>query len=117
MKIGCDIEETSRFQGKTLENDEIFLRRIFSENELQYCFSKKNYHEHLCARFCVKEAYIKASGEKSISLNKIETLNKEDGAPYLLVNKKEIDGSISLSHSKNNSMAVVLLNNVKNQDK
>ena len=116
MKIGCDIEENSRFQGKTLENDGNFLKRIFSDKELEYCFSKKNYHQNLCARFCAKEAYIKASGGKGISLNKIEVLNKENGAPYLLVNNEEINCSISLSHTNNNSMAVVLLNNVKNQD-
>ncbi|MBR2385869.1 holo-ACP synthase [bacterium] len=116
MKIGCDIEENSRFQGKTLDNDENFLTRIFSARELKYCFSKKNYHQNLCARFCAKEAYIKASGDKNIPLNKIEVLNKEDGAPYLVVNNEEINGTISLSHAKNNSMAVVLLNNVKNQD-
>ena len=46
-----------------------------------------------------------------------EILNEENGAPYMLVNKVKIEGSVSLSHSKNNSMAVVLLNNVKNQDK
>ena len=114
MNIGCDIEENSRFKGKTLENDEKFLKRIFSEAELTYCFSKKNYFENLTARFCAKEAYIKASGEKNIPLKAIEILNNENGAPYLIVNNKKICASVSLSHSKSTSMAVVLLNNVKN---
>ena len=55
MKIGCDIEENSRFEGKTLENDEKFLKRIFSEAELSYCFSKKNYHENF---WIIKLLYI-----------------------------------------------------------
>ena len=114
MKIGCDIEENSRFEGKTLENDEKFLKRIFSEAELSYCFSKKNYHENLTARFCAKEAYIKASGNKNISLNTIEILNNEDGAPYLVINNNRLDASVSLSHNRKTSMAVVLLNTVKN---
>ena len=44
--IGCDIEENKRFKNKSPENDEHFLKKIFTQDELNYCFSKKNYSEN-----------------------------------------------------------------------
>ena len=38
MFIGVDIEDISRFENKTLDNDSRFLLRIFTQNELDYCF-------------------------------------------------------------------------------
>ena len=78
MNIGCDIEEISRFKDKTLEKDSNFLYRIYTQNELDYCFKNKNSAHHLAVRFCAKEAVVKAlSGiyNKTISYNKIEILN------------------------------------------
>ena len=52
IAIGTDIEENSRFEGKTLENSKNFLERIYTKKELEYCFSCVNSAQHLCARFC-----------------------------------------------------------------
>ena len=60
MFIGVDIEDISRFNNKTLENDSVFLEKIFTQNELEYCYKQKNYASSLAARFCAKEAVIKA---------------------------------------------------------
>ena len=57
---GIDIEDISRFEGKTLETDLKFLSRIFTQNELNYCFSFGNPAPHLAARYCAKEATVKA---------------------------------------------------------
>lgn len=113
FSIGCDIEENSRFQGKTLEKDIDFLNHIFTRRELEYCYANKNYAQHLCVRFCAKEAIIKALSEFNINdvyLSDIEILKKENGAPYVLISKyKNIQIKISLSHSKNSSIASVIL--------
>ena len=77
MNIGCDIEKISRFKGKTREKDEKFLNRLFTPSELEYCFSKAKPEESLCARFCAKEAYIKAKGTQNVPFNEIEILAKE----------------------------------------
>ena len=42
ISIGVDIEDISRFLSKTLENDSKFLYRIFTQNEIDYCFQAKN---------------------------------------------------------------------------
>ena len=38
--LGIDIEEISRFQNKP--KDSTFLKKIFTKNELEYCFKKKD---------------------------------------------------------------------------
>ena len=109
ISIGCDIEENSRFENKSSE----FLNKIFTKKELEYCFKSKNYSQHLCARFCAKEAIIKALSEFEIDdvfLSDIEILNKENGAPTALIKKyPNIQVKISLSHSKTHSITNILL--------
>lgn len=113
FSIGCDIEENSRFESKTLEKDKDFLEKIFTEKELEYCYKNKNYAQHLCARFCAKEAIVKALTEFEINdvyYSDIEILNKENGAPFAKIKKyPKIEIKISLSHCKTYSIANVLL--------
>ncbi len=111
LAIGVDIEEISRFENK----DKKFLNRIFTKKELDYCLSKKYFAQHLCARFCAKEATIKALstiGAKKPTFREIEILKKENGAPYIniLVNEyKKYDFLISFSHEKNKAIAFVVI--------
>ena len=74
LGVGIDIEEISRFRKYSLEKDGHFLKSIFSENELNYCYNKKCPEKHLAARFCAKEAFFKSipSGNKNIKFNEIE---------------------------------------------
>lgn len=113
MGIGVDIEEISRFEGKTLENDSHFLKNIFTQNELDYCFSKGSPAQHLCARFSAKEAVMKALSQidSNIFFLDIEILNFESGQPYVNL-LKSIEGvkvDISMSHSEKNAMAFAVV--------
>lgn len=111
LKTGVDIEDISRFENK----DPKFLFRVFTKNELDYCFKNKNPHAHLCARYCAKEAVVKAmSGiySKTIPYNKIEILKHQNGAPYvnILVDElKEYTFSLSISHEKEKAIAFVIV--------
>ena len=60
INIGVDIEDVKRFQKLNLVSDKTFLGKIFTKNELVYCFSKKNKAEHLAGRFSAKESILKA---------------------------------------------------------
>ena len=60
FEIDVDIEKIERFKNKTLENDAHFLKTIFTDTELEYSFSDGHHAQHLCARFCAKEATIKS---------------------------------------------------------
>ncbi len=115
MNIGCDIEDISRFQNKTLDNDSKFLYRIFTKNELDYCFKNKNAAPHLAARYCAKEAAVKALSNlynKTISYNQIEILKNKNGSVYiniLIDELKKYNFSLSISHEKNKAIAFVIV--------
>jgi holo-[acyl-carrier protein] synthase len=111
--IGCDIEEISRFEGKN--EDKEFLNILFSKNEQQYCLSNDQYAQHLAARFCGKEAIIKAcysAGIIDISYGDLEIINDEDGVPRVNF-LKDIPVipmvQVSLSHCKNYAMANAII--------
>lgn len=115
MNIGCDIEDISRFENKTLEKDSKFLNRIFTKNELDYCFKNKNYAAHLTARYCAKEAVVKALSAiypKIIPYSKIEILKFDNGAPYvniLIDELKNYNFSLTISHEKEKAIAFVVI--------
>lgn len=111
FSIGIDIEDISRFKNKS----EAFLNRIFTKKELDYCFKNKNCASHLAARFCAKEAVIKALSKFSktkLSYNQIEILNNEDKSPSvnLLVDDfKNLEILVSLSHEKDKAIAQIMI--------
>ena len=117
IESGTDIEEIARFQGKSLENDSHFFSHIFTNKELDYCFSKSHPAQHLCARFCAKEAITKALcgfKVKDVLLNDIEILNEENGRPYInLVKHPEYIIKISLSHTKIFATATAIIYKIK----
>ena len=124
MKITCgtDIIEVSRIKENIEKNGEKFLNRIFTEKEQKYCESKnKNKYQHYAARFAAKEAVFKTISECldnkfDINWQHIEILNKENGKPYVVLNKELLNKNIeqidiSLSHIKEYAIAncIVLL--------
>ena len=63
MKVTCgtDIIEIYRIKESIEKLGEAFLNRIFTENEIKYCESKKKQkYQHYAARFAAKEAAFKA---------------------------------------------------------
>ena len=112
MEIGVDVEKVSRFEGKNLEKDNHFLKSIFTDKELKYSFSDKKAAQHLCARFCAKEAVIKTLKDiknSDIQYKDIEILNNEDGSPYVNFSKyADLIFKISLSHTSEYAVAFVI---------
>ena len=112
MEIGVDIEDISRFKNKDIK----FLERIFTKNELDYCLKNLAPEKNLCARFCAKEAVIKALTnlhDKTIPYNKIEILKHENNVPYvniLIDELKKYNFSLSISHEKEKAIAFVIIN-------
>ncbi len=99
--VGVDCEDISRF--KDLNRSNAFMRKIFSENEIETCLKKQNPAQHFAARFAGKEAIIKAfsSAGKKISINQIEIVNDDSGAPVVNLHKEgleSIEVKLSLSH-------------------
>jgi holo-[acyl-carrier protein] synthase len=107
--IGVDIEEVSRFSKHEYDNKKNLYEKIFTINEINYCLNKHDPYPHFTARFCAKEATIKAIGNKNIELTDIEII--------LIDDKPTIKSSyintcfVSLSHTKNYAMAFVIVIN------
>ena len=115
ISVGIDIEDISRFQDKTLEKDFGFLSRIFTKNEIDYCYKNINPAPHLTARYCAKEATVKALSNLyngTVGYSKIEVLKKENGSVYiniLIDELKNYNYSLSISHEKEKAIAIVII--------
>ena len=113
VSIGTDIEEIIRFKDKSLVEDQKFLEKIFTKKELEYCFSKGVPHQHLCARYCAKEAIVKALtglGIVDVYYSDIEITNKANGFPIAKIQKyPKLNIKITLSHCKTYATATALV--------
>ncbi|MDR1458286.1 MAG: holo-ACP synthase [Puniceicoccales bacterium] len=58
--LGYDIVEISRIQRSVERFGDNFLDKIFTPQELAYCFAKANPYPSLAVRFAAKEALAKA---------------------------------------------------------
>lgn len=113
ISIGIDIENVSRFENKDRINDKKFLKRIFTDAELEYCYKNIKYAQHLCARYCAKEAIVKALADVNITnvfYSDIEILNDAAGKPSAKINKyPALNIKISLSHTSEYAIANALI--------
>ena len=116
--IGTDIVEIERVR-RAVEREH-FLRRVFTETEINYCQSRGiNSAASYAARFAAKEAFFKALGTGIVTaLKSVEIRNDKRGKPEIFIegetkiladekSVKEI--FLSLSHSREYATAVVVL--------
>jgi holo-[acyl-carrier protein] synthase len=116
QKIGIDIIEIDRIKSSCENFGDKFLKRVFTKDEIGYCYSKKDPYPHLAARFSAKEAFMKAMG-RGMTFNEIEVYFVEDtpsirlhGESLSLFKKNNVmDISLSISHSRDNAVAVVII--------
>ncbi len=118
--IGTDIVEIERMRAAVNRWGDTFLKRIFSESEISYCFSKRDPCTNLSGRFAAKEAAVKAlSGVingRNIYIRDIEVMNGPSGKPYIVLAEdieSLIDDTIilhiSLSHERSYAIATVIV--------
>ena len=62
LGTGVDIAEVPRIRESIERFGERFLRRIYTQGEIQYCESRARRFESYAARFAAKEAGMKALG-------------------------------------------------------
>jgi len=113
--LGIDIVENSRIEESLKRFGERFLKRIYTEREIEYCNSYKDNVPCLAARWATKEAVIKAFFQTFgvvLKFKQIEVLGKK-GLPAkveILGKERELLKGyqivISLAHERNYSVAV-----------
>jgi holo-[acyl-carrier protein] synthase len=84
--MGIDIAEVERIKGAIERHGEVFLRRVFTAKEREYCERFRNKFERYAGRFAVKEAAMKALGtgwSRGVRWVDIEVLRQKGGRPTL----------------------------------
>ena len=114
--IGVDIEEVKRFEKYAV--DSAFVKKIYTPNEIEYCFSSKRPSKHLAVRFCAKEAIYKAFcsvGLTNLGFQDVEIINDSNSVPRIVFLSEKTNGysaKLSLSHGKEQAVeSVVVINN------
>lgn len=123
--IGIDIVKIDRFSNINLEKDKKFLERLFTQKEIEYCFSRSNPSQHLATRFAGKEAVIKAldlnKKELLIEYKDIEILLNKYKKPFVNIKQEKFDSKniqihISLSHSEDDGIAFAITTRFKEKN-
>jgi len=113
--IGVDIVRNSRIEEAISRFGERFLRRVYTQREIEYCNSQKGSIPCLAARWACKEAVLKAFYIEFgvlLRLKEIEVLGNT-GEPAQVIIHREGVGDIlgnrrvlvSLSHERDYSVA------------
>lgn len=101
--VGIDICYIKRF--KRLK--EKYINKVLSDKEYiiyKDIKNKKRRLEYLASRFCIKEAYFKASNNY-FRLNEISVLNDSYNRPY--IENKNVN--ISISHDKGYVISICII--------
>ena len=86
--IGGDITECLRIARMIERHGELFINRVYTDEEIKYCQSSKQATQHYTGRWAAKEAILKALGtgwRKGISWRDIEVRNEPSGRPVVAV--------------------------------
>jgi len=113
LTTGTDIVSIKRFIECAQNIEHPTLKKVYTQHELDYCFSKSRPESHLAVRFAGKEAVIKAlysRGIRDLKYTEVEIINKEDGVPFVNLDKyKNLNVEISLSHCEDKALAFVII--------
>jgi len=113
--LGIDMERISRF--KDYDKNRHFYNKIFTDSEISECLGKSNPYASFAARFCAKEAVIKAIDGKINPKDIIVSSN--GGKPSVIViGGHDKDFLLSISHTDEYAIAsvVALANGVVTND-
>lgn len=112
MKVGIDVLEVERVQ-----ENEMFLNKLFTENEITYINKHINKKERIAGFFCAKEAVLKALDYPELTLKDVEISHSNTGRPLvnfrgdakIFYSKNFSDIDISISHSKTIATAICIV--------
>lgn len=115
--VGIDIVEIQRIQAIIERFKERFLKRVFTDEEIDFCERRPDLYQSFGARFAAKEAILKALGtgkSKGIRWKDMEILADEQSRPIARLHgelKNLVPGRLhlSLSHTQNSAIAVCIL--------
>ena len=116
--IGIDVVEIGRMEEVVAQWGDNFLRKVFTERELEYAHSKKNPIDHIAGRFAVKEAVAKALStgwSSGFRWKDVEVRNDTSGKPSVVLHGsvEELLAKsrvlVSISHSESVVVAAAVI--------
>ena len=117
LGIGTDITDVARVEEMLEKHGQLFLKRVFTDNEIAYCTPRRAVAQHLAGRFAAKEAILKALGTGwagGIQWTDIEVVNEPGGQPIVKLHNAAAEEAarrqigqvlISISHVKFSAVA------------
>jgi holo-[acyl-carrier protein] synthase len=118
--IGTDIIECLRIAQMIERHGELFLNRVYTPHEIEYCSARKAATQHYAGRFAAKEAILKALGTgwtRGITWGDMEIRNDFGGKPRVLLGGEAREQCvqqgikqilISISHCRTHATAYAL---------
>ena len=115
LGIGCDSIEIERIQKAARK--ESFLKKYFTEEEMQLFYQKGMRGETIAGNFAAKEAFVKAlgTGFRGIEAEEISVLRDDLGRPFLryagtvLKERGVMAVHVSIAHDRSYAHAFVIL--------
>ena len=116
--VGVDLVEVDRVQKAVERWGDRFLRRVYTEAEIEYCFRKGEKYRSLAARFAAKEAVMKVFGtgwKHGVRWADIEVVRRPGAAPEIALHgQSRVLGRngrflVSLSHTDQHAIAFVVV--------
>ncbi len=118
--MGVDIAEVERIQGAIERHGEVFLKRVYTPREREYCERFKKKYERYAGRFAAKEAAMKALGtgwRRGVRWVDLEVVRETSGRPTLAlegeagkiaqqIGVKHV--ALSITHTETQALAQVI---------
>ncbi|HEX5471692.1 MAG TPA: holo-ACP synthase, partial [Lacipirellulaceae bacterium] len=120
LGTGIDIVECLRIAQMIERHGELFITRVYTDEEIEYCTVRKAATQHYAGRWAAKEAVLKALGtgwRRGIGWRDIEIRNNRKGAPTVLLRGGARDVMeqtgirrlhVSISHCRSFAVAYVV---------
>lgn len=113
--VGLDLLEIDRLE-RALERRPRLAERLFTEAERDYAASRARPGQHLAARFCAKEAVVKALGLEVFRAHDVEVVGGGESVELRLhgeaaarAGELGVEVRISLTHTHTTAGAVAVL--------
>lgn len=116
LGVGLDLVEVDRFE-RALRRWPGLRSRLFTDAELMACESRARPARHLAARFCAKEAVIKALGIDGAAMRDIEIAGgracvpevRLHGAARQAAGSRGVGVAVSLTHERGMAAAAAVV--------
>ena len=115
FNVGIDCEDIDRCRKMLPELESGLQRNMFSEDEHYYCRSHHDPAPHYAARWCAKEALLKACNSfYKVDLRLVSVGKAQDGSPFFVLDdmallELNLRISLSMTHSRKTAMAIAMV--------